>query len=81
MTIIIDILGFIAFVLLLLLWIAAVSHHCDECGEMLVRSTGNKWRCPKCGCIYTISMLGLGRMRQGAFRSQDDDFNENKEEK
>ena len=65
------ILGFIAFVLLLLLWIAAVSHHCDGCGETLVRSVGNRWRCPKCGRIYTISALGLGRMRQVAFGSQD----------
>ena len=65
MTIIIEfILGLIALVLLLLLWIAAVSHHCDGCGEMLVRSIGSKWHCPKCGRIYTISKLGLGRMKK-----------------
>jgi uncharacterized Zn finger protein (UPF0148 family) len=64
MTIIIGfILGFIAFVLLLLLWIAAVSHHCDGCGEMLVRSAGNRWRCPKCGRIFIISVLGLGKQK------------------
>lgn len=74
MTIIIGfILGFIAFVLLLLLSIAAVSHHCDGCGETLVRSAGSRWRCPKCGRIYIISVLGLGRMRRVAFGSQDDE--------
>jgi ribosomal protein L37AE/L43A len=74
MTIIIGfILGFIAFVLLLLFWIAAVSHHCDGCGETLVRSAGSRWHCPKCGRIYIISVLGLGRMRQVAFGSQDDE--------
>ena len=62
--VIIFVLGWIAFVLLLLLYVAAVSHRCDGCGEKLVRWTGNRWRCPDCGRIYNIGMLGLGRMRQ-----------------
>lgn len=70
--VIIFVLGWIAFVLLLLLYVAAVSHHCDACGEELVRWFGNRWRCPNCGRIYTIGMLGLGRMREEYHRPKDD---------
>lgn len=62
--VIIFVLGWMAFVLLLLLYVAAVSHRCDGCGEGLVRWYGSKWRCPNCGRIYIISMLGLGKKRQ-----------------
>ena len=70
--VIIFVLGWIAFVLLLMLYVAAVSHHCDGCGEKLVRWTGNRWRCPDCGRIYNIGMLVLGRERQMACGSKDD---------
>ena len=52
---------FLTIVVVILISVAAASHHCDYCGENLVRLTGNRWRCPKCGRHYYIGKLGLGK--------------------
>ena len=48
-------------IIIILISIAMVAHQCDNCGETLIRLTGSRWCCPKCGNHYRINKLGLGK--------------------
>lgn len=56
-------IGILVFgiIIIILISIAMVAHHCDNCGETLIRLTGSRWCCPKCGEHYHIGKLGLGK--------------------
>ncbi len=60
-----DLLLIIIFIfgvfIMILATIAMAAHYCDNCGGNLVRLTGRRWRCPKCGIHYRIGKLGLGK--------------------